>query len=156
MRRILIPLSLLVFIILSACSFSLAEDIKPPPGSEVQMPTGRTQPAVTSGPMYPMVPPRPANGISQYSEKCAPCHGVTGQGDGSRAAELPNPVAPLGNPEFARQTAPADWYDMVSRGNLERFMPPFTSMSDRQRWDVVAYSFMLGLPTDEIAAGQAL
>ena len=103
-----------------------------------------------------MVPPRPANGTSQYSEKCAPCHGVNGQGDGSRAAELPNPVAPLGNPEFARQAAPADWYDMVSRGNLERFMPPFTSMSDRQRWDVVAYSFMLGIPTGEITAGRAL
>jgi len=103
-----------------------------------------------------MVPPRPANGASPYTEKCAPCHGVNGQGDGPRAAELPNPVAPLGNPEYARQAAPADWYDMVSRGNLERFMPPFTSLSDRQRWDVVAYSFMLGIPADEIAAGQAL
>ena len=156
MRRFLIPLSLFVFIILSGCSFSLAEDIKPPPGSEMQMPVDQTQPEVTSGPMYPMVPPRPANGSSLYTEKCSPCHGVNGQGDGPRAAELPNPVAALGNPNYARQAAPADWYDMVSRGNLERFMPPFTSLSDRQRWDVVAYSFMLGIPTDEIAAGQAL
>lgn len=156
MRRFLLPLSLLVFATLSACSFSLAEDIKPPPGSEMQMPVDRTQPEVTSGPMYPMVPPRPANGSSLYTEKCAPCHGISGQGDGPQAAELPNPVAPLGNPEFARQAAPADWYEMVSRGNLERFMPPFTSLSDRQRWDVVAYSYMLGIPADEIAAGQDL
>ncbi len=156
MRRFLLPLSLFVFATLSACSFSLAEDIKPPPGSEMQMPVDRTQPEVTSGPMYPMVPPRPANGASLYTEKCAPCHGSSGQGDGPQAAELPNPVAPLSNPEFARQAAPADWYEMVSRGNLERFMPPFTSLSDRQRWDVVAYSYMLGIPADEIAAGQDL
>jgi mono/diheme cytochrome c family protein len=32
---------------------------------------------------------------------------------------------------------------MVTQGNLERFMPPFASLSDRQRWDVVAYALSL-------------
>jgi len=85
---------------LSACS--LAEDITPPPGAE-QMAVAQEQPLATNGPLFPLVPPSPADGQAVFAEKCAPCHGPAGMGDGPQAAQLPNPVAPIGSADFARQ-----------------------------------------------------
>jgi mono/diheme cytochrome c family protein len=103
-----------------------------------------------------MLPPDPARGEADYVEKCAPCHGDAGLGDGPDASELPNPVSPLGDPNFARQAAPADWYLMVSNGNLQKFMPPFNSLSVPERWDVIAYAFTLSTTPEEVARGQEL
>ena len=146
---------LLFALLLSACSFSLAEDITPPPGSE-QLPMPSRQPVEINGPLYPLVPPNPGDGQAIYAEKCAPCHGVEGLGDGAQAAQLPNPVAPIGDSEFARGSTPAEWYTQVTQGNLEKFMPPFNSLSDRQRWDVVAYSFSLSDTPTVVEGGAEL
>lgn len=152
-----LPGFILIFLAftLSACSFSLAADITPPPGSE-QLPAPSKQPVAINGPLYPLVPPNPENGQPIYAEKCAPCHGGSGLGDGPQAEQLPNPVAPLGSPAYARQATPANWYSQVTQGNLERFMPPFNSLSDRQRWDVVAYSFTLSAPPAVVEEGAEL
>ena len=40
--------------------------------------------------------------------------------------------------------------------NMERFMPPFASLSDQQRWDVVAYAMTLHTSKDELAKGKEL
>jgi mono/diheme cytochrome c family protein len=144
----------LVLLFLSACSFSLAEDITPPPGSDLPavMPTQ----AEISSPLYPMIAPNPAAGEPIYAEKCAPCHGSTGQGDGPQANQLPNSPSPLGDPLVARQARPADWYALVTQGDLERFMPPFNSLTDRQRWDVVAYALTLSTSAENLARGREL
>ena len=147
---------LLLAFLLTACSFSLAADITPPPGSEQSAPVGMTQSAPVSGMLYPLLPPNPENGRAIYAEKCAPCHGDTGMGDGPRAAQLPNPVAALGSNELARQSTPARWYTQVTQGNLEKFMPPFSSLSERQRWDVVAYAFSLTAPPTLLERGKEL
>jgi len=114
------------------------------------------QAQTTNGPLYPLVPPSPADGELIYADKCAPCHGVSGQGDGPQAAQLPNPVSAVGSADLARQATPADWYTQVTKGNLDRFMPPFGSLSDSQRWDVVAYAFSLSMPAEAVAQGEQL
>lgn len=140
--------------LLAACSFSLAADITPPPGSEVRAPV-QTQPPVSSA-AFPLMAPDPGAGASIYADKCAPCHGSTGKGNGPQAGQLPNQPSPLGSPEFARQASPAGWYRIVTQGNLERFMPPFTSLTDRQRWDVVAYAFTLSTSPEQVARGRQI
>jgi mono/diheme cytochrome c family protein len=45
---------------------------------------------------------------------------------------------------------------MVSQGNLERFMPPFASLSNPERWNVVAYALSLSASKDSIAQGKQL
>lgn len=129
---------------LTGCNFSLAADVTPPPGYKPPQIAAST-PQPPSSPLYPLVPPDPAQGAAIYAEKCAPCHGVTGLGDGPQAADLPNPVTALGDPEISRQAVPAQWFQIVTQGNLQRFMPPFRSLSDRQRWDVVAYALSLAV-----------
>lgn len=145
---------LFLAILLSACSVSLAEDVTPPPNYQPPEPVS-TQPAPVSA-NFPALAPNVKAGESIYTEKCAPCHGEAGGGDGPQAAQLPNPVPALGSPEVARQASPAEWYQVVTQGRMDRFMPPFTSLSDAQRWDVVAYALSLSANEDSQAQGEAL
>jgi mono/diheme cytochrome c family protein/uncharacterized membrane protein len=77
-------------------------------------------------------------------------------GDGPQGLQLSVPVPPLGDPSLARGARPVEWYQMVTEGNLERFMPPFRSLDDRQRWDVVAYAMTLSMRTDVLAEGKQI
>jgi mono/diheme cytochrome c family protein len=142
-------------IILSACSFSLAADITPPPGSELPAVQQATQSVATS-PVYPIVPPDLATGAKIYTQECSQCHGTQGMGDGPQAAQLSVPVATLGLSDFARLYSPAEWYTIVTRGNMEKFMPAFANLTDRQRWDVVAYAISLSAPQALINQGKTI
>lgn len=137
---------ILLALFLTACNLSLAEDITPPPN--YVPPT----PMPTLGPLFPADAPDIENGAAIYAEKCVDCHGPQGMGDGEQGKQLPVTVAALGLPQVARAAAPVDWYTMVTRGNIERFMPPFVSIGEQERWDVVAYA--LSLHTDEETIGR--
>lgn len=147
-------LGVFLIILLSGCSFSLAEDITPPPGAEVTFEPA-TQPPL-SGPLYPLVNPDPSAGSLIYAEKCAPCHGPMGLGDGEMAGQLPVPAPALGTDPVARISTPAGWYTIVTQGNLEQRMPPFNSLTDRQRWDVIAYLYSLSSTTQNVIQGEEL
>lgn len=140
----------LLTIISASCNFTLAEDVTPPPNYVA--PTS----APTLGPLYPAQAPSVENGAAIYVEKCAPCHGETGLGDGEQGILLNVPVPAFGLPEVARPASLAQWYIMVTRGNIERFMPPFTSLNDQERWDVVAYAMTLHTTQNEIEKGREL
>jgi len=145
-------MAILFLFVLSGCGLSLAEDITPPPN--YREPTAAEQP-VEIGITFPLVPPDPDQGAAIYAEKCQPCHGETGMGDGPQAANLSVPTAPLGSSTLARSAHPVDWYRTVTLGNIERFMPGFASLNDRERWDVIAYAFTLSTSADELAQGKA-
>ena len=81
---------------------------------------------------------------------------TTGLGDGEQGIQLGVTVPAFGLPEIARPASPAQWYTMVTRGNMERFMPPFASLSDQERWDVVAYAMTLHTSEEEIAQGKEI
>lgn len=132
--------------LLSSCS--LAEDITPPPG--YQMPS----PAPTLSLVFPATPPNLGSGAVIYAEECAPCHGESGLGDGPLAAKLEKKPANLAG--LAQTVKPAAWYAIVTEGRMQNFMPPFSNkLSDQQRWEVVAYTLLLSVTSDEIAAGQS-
>jgi mono/diheme cytochrome c family protein len=135
-------------LVLGGCS--LADDITPPPG--YQSPT----PVPTMGPLFPANPPDLATGAAIYTEKCAPCHGAQGLGDGPSASKLPKAPSALGKPEIAGAAVPADWYTVVTQGRIEAFMPPFESLNDQERWDVVAYALSLSTTPEQLAQGQAV
>lgn len=138
----------IITILLTACNFTLAEDVTPPPD---YVPPA---PAPTLGPLYPASAPDVSNGAAIYVEKCADCHGFTGLGDGEQGKQLPVKVAPIGLPDFAQNAAPAAWYTQVTQGNLDRFMPPFTSLNDQQRWDVAYYALTLHTTPEQIELGK--
>ena len=136
--------------LLSACNFTLAEDVTPPPG--YIPPT----PAPTLGPLFPERTPNTANGAAIYEEKCQACHGVTGMGDGPQGIQLGVTVTAYGLPEIGRAASPAQWYEVVTRGRMDRFMPPFTSLNDQERWDVVAYIMTLHTTPEQVEEGKKI
>ena len=140
----------LLMLLLAACNFTLAEDVTPPPN--YVPPT----PAPTLGPLFPAQVPSTQTGAAIFAEKCAACHGTTGLGDGAQGIQLGVTVPAFGLSEIARPASPAQWYTVVTRGNMERFMPPFASLNDQQRWDVVAYALTLHTNEEEIARGKEL
>ncbi len=150
--NLFITISAILF--LSSCSFSLAEDITPPPGAEV--PVALPTQSLQEGPLYPMVHPDPSAGGQIYAEKCAPCHGIDGLGNGSMAAQLPVPPPAIGTADLARSSSPAEWYSIVTNGNMERRMPPFNSLTDRQRWDVTAYLYTLSGSAEIVSLGEEI
>ncbi len=150
-----ITIYLALAVILSGCSSSLSGDITPPPGSELPAPQATNQPVITNT-VYPIVPPDVTTGKVLYNQNCVQCHGVKGLGDGPQVAQLSVPAAELGLSDFARQFSPAEWYNVVSQGDLEKFMPAFPNLTARQRWDVVAYAMSLSASDKAISQGKAL
>ncbi len=152
MRSRLIIILVLLTLLLSACQLSLAEDVTPPPN--YQSPTV----GPTMSPLFPQKPADLASGAVIYAEKCASCHGDKGLGDGPQSSGLQKQPAAIGSPEIGRQAAPANWYTSVTEGNVNSEMPAFKdSLSDQQRWDVVAYTISLGGATAaESLKGQVL
>jgi mono/diheme cytochrome c family protein len=147
-RVIIIALSALL---LTACNFTLAADITPPP--DYIPPT----PMPTLGPLYPSNPSNVQNGAAIYKEHCAACHGDKGLGDGPQSMQLGVAIPAFGLPEIARPASPAEWFKVVSQGNLQRFMPPFVgALSEQQRWDVVSYVLTLHTTPDELSQGKSL
>jgi mono/diheme cytochrome c family protein len=144
-----IVLLTLITILLTACNFSLAEDVTPPPGYVPPTPA----------PTLVLIPPQTPNienGKAIFAEKCAACHGTTGLGDGPQGIELGVTVPAFGLPEIAHPAILADWFTTVTRGRMDRFMPPFTSLTDQQRWDVVAYAMSLHTTQNQVAKGKQI
>lgn len=138
-------------LVLAGCNFTLAEDIPPPPGYVA--PT----PMPTLGALFPASAPDVQNGALIFAERCAPCHGVTGLGDGPQSMQLPVSVPGIGLPEGARKASPAAWFKTVTQGNLDRYMPPFSGgLTDQERWDVVAYALSLHTTDEQLARGRSL
>lgn len=144
-------LSLIFLSLLLTGCVSLAEDVTPPPGYVAPTPASTLEMNV-----FPASAPNVDSGSALYAEKCSPCHGPTGQGDGSQVSAMPVAVPALGNPEFVFDKSPARWYAIVTQGNLPNFMPGFASLSDQQRWDVVAYALSLSATAEQTQAGKAL
>lgn len=138
--------SVILTIALAGCT--LAEDITPPPGYISPTPPPQI------GPLYPASAPDLTNGAAIFAEKCAPCHGATGMGDGEKASQLPVTVPTLGLAAIAQGAIPADWYTVVTQGRMDKMMPPFTSLNDQERWDVVAYAMSLSVQPAALATGQ--
>ncbi len=142
---------LLAMLGLTACNFSLASDITPPPDyvAPSAMPT--------LGALFPAASPNPQDGGVIYAQNCLACHGDKGLGDGPQSMQLPVAVPGIGLAQVARLASPAQWFKIVTQGNLDRFMPPFGGvLSDQQRWDVISYILTLHSTPDQVAKGKSL
>ena len=140
-------------VLLAACGFSFASDVTPPPGANLP---AETKPATetTTKIIYPLVIPSAEKGEEIYEENCVLCHGQAGLGDGSHASQLPNAVPPIGTASVVRKASPDDWFKIITTGKMEGSMPAFRSLTDRQRWDVIAYVYSLSTSADTISHGE--
>ncbi len=146
----------LAFLLAGCGGISLAADVTPPPGYTPNQQASAQQ-AETVSTAFPLLPPDPLEGQAIYEQKCLPCHGPSGMGDGFQAGNLPAPPPAIGTHDVADLARPSDWYSLVTEGRLDKFMPGFSeSLNDRQRWDVVAYVFSLSVTPAELEQGKAV
>ncbi|NMB55165.1 MAG: c-type cytochrome [Leptolinea sp.] len=143
----------LFIISVSGCAGSWLMDVTPPPNYEPTHVVMSTNPANVD--ISPLLPPDPSAGKIVYTTNCAPCHGMSGMGDGERVGNLSVPPPPLGTGSYNRKSSPVIWFQTITQGKIDRLMPGFSStLSDRQRWDVVAYLLSLGLTRDQWTNGE--
>lgn len=148
-----------VALALSACV--LSEDLTPPPNVTTQ-PRSTPPPLVTSAPTAELGYPLTLDlerGAGIFQARCAQCHGPQGQGDGALSAQLAEqrgaPAPKLADPAFAASKTPAEWFAVVTQGRIEKLMPPFAgSLTEAERWDVVAYAFSLSVSPTVYAVGE--
>jgi len=104
--------------------------------------------------------PSPLRGEAVWSESCAPCHGVSGRGDGPTAqmAQMAdNPPTDFTDRAAARQRTLIDLFIVTKEGRMDRLMPPWGgSLNDDQIWDVVTYVQTLATSPEDIAAGETI
>lgn len=112
------------------------------------------------GETAPARAPDAARGSEIYEQKCIACHGINGEGDGARAAQIREQgrtVANLILPARARAARPSDWHTIITNGRIEALMPGFSgSLNAQDRWDVQAYVWSLGAQPQSLAAGRSL
>ncbi len=101
--------------------------------------------------------PSVSAGRLQWVENCQPCHGPTGLGDGPTALSIPGPLPNFSDPQTARQRVPADAFDTIKNGRVDKLMPPWGDrLSDSQIWDAAAYAWSLSTRPQDLAAGETI
>ena len=89
----------------------------------------------------PARPPSLARGADLYRSQCAECHGLTGRGDGRKAAGLKGPPpANLADPLVMGDVAPVDVFRRITIGVPGTGMPEFEQdLPIDDRWALTAY-----------------
>jgi mono/diheme cytochrome c family protein len=90
-------------------------------------------------------------GKNLYRENCAPCHGVSGKGDGAGAESLPVRPADHTNAALMNSRSDAFLRDVIAKGGsavgLSPFMPSWSGiLKDAQIQDLVDYIRSLAKP----------
>lgn len=112
-------------------------------------------------PVLPAATPQSLPGLELYAERCANCHGETGQGDGpliqQAGATAPMPF----DADYLRAAMPSVMFQQITNGEAAVGMPPFgpessNPIDEAGRWNLVAAVFSLMTPPGDVAAGQAV
>jgi mono/diheme cytochrome c family protein len=72
-----------------------------------------------------------AAGSRLYAEHCAQCHQADAQGDGKKKPSLLNPEV--------RTATDGDLEWFLRQGDLRHGMPSWSSLTQTQRWAIIAY-----------------
>ena len=78
-------------------------------------------------------------GRALFRAKCALCHGVRADGHGIRRQGLSGQPANFQSKEWRASTDPRYVYTVLSEGKRGTSMPAWPTLSDEQKWEVVAY-----------------
>jgi len=81
------------------------------------------------------------SGKKLAATNCSPCHGNAGKGDGPGAAALPKKPADWTSPAVQAESD-GSLFVKISEGNPP--MPPWASLPEKDRWDLVNYIKTLG------------
>jgi mono/diheme cytochrome c family protein len=152
MAKLFWRLSPLFLVILLAACGNLAGDV------EIVATLPPATSAAAESFQLPESSPDVANGQRLFQANCTRCHGSTGAGNGElvESGEVPR-MASFLEPAHVRQQSLESYYLVISNGNIENLMPPWSgTLSVQERWDVAAYVYSLHYNQVQISQGQSL
>jgi mono/diheme cytochrome c family protein len=80
-----------------------------------------------------------SEGQAKYMTNCSSCHGIGGEGNGPKAAQLKPPPRDFVEEEFKFGTKPLELFNTVTKGIPGTSMPSFMLLSERDRWSIIHY-----------------
>ncbi|MGB8222419.1 MAG: cytochrome c [Polyangiales bacterium] len=80
-----------------------------------------------------------ARGRAIFQAKCVLCHGVRADGHGVRRQGLSGPPANFQSAEWRANASPQSVFRVLSEGVRGTSMPAWPTLSEEEKWDVVAY-----------------
>ena len=80
-----------------------------------------------------------ARGRALYAQKCALCHGVRADGKGVRRKGLSGAPANFQSKDWRANTSAQEVFVVLSEGKRGTSMPAWPTLSDEEKWEVVAY-----------------
>ena len=107
-------------------------------------------------PLAPVVAPDFARGRAVFEQKCASCHGVTGDGEGPKSVGLdPPPIAFLDKAR-ARERSTFAFYQVLEQGIDGTSMVSFADLPPQDRWDLALYAGSFAYPASKVAEGERI
>ncbi len=108
-------------------------------------------------PTAPAAAPNLARGAAIYAEKCALCHGLTGNADGPAGKALDPPPIAFADAERARERSLFSLFEVATQGLADTAMRSFEKeLSEDDRWAVSFYASTLSASPEVRVAGEAL
>ena len=80
-----------------------------------------------------------ARGRAIFEVKCALCHGDEADGRGRRRKGLSSTPPNFQNSDWRQSVTPKYVFEVVSEGKRGTSMPGWPTLTEEQRWDLVAY-----------------
>jgi high-affinity iron transporter len=80
-----------------------------------------------------------ARGRTLFKAKCSLCHGERADGRGVRSNALSGKPVNFGSSEWRSNTTAIAVFEVLSEGARGTSMPAWPTLSDGQKWDLVAY-----------------
>ncbi len=74
-----------------------------------------------------------------FKQNCVLCHGERADGNGARSKGLSGKAANFNNAEWRESVTPRFVFEVLSEGKRGTSMPAWPTLTDDQKWDVVAY-----------------
>lgn len=102
--------------------------------------------------------PNLTNGGRIFAERCVECHGLSGDGRGELvlAGSVEQPLDMTDRAQVMAQS-PLEWFDIITKGNIEKLMPPWeNALNEAERWDVALYSYTLAYDDALVARGERI
>ncbi|WP_420833472.1 FTR1 family protein [Sphingomonas pollutisoli] len=107
-------------------------------------------------PLAPAKAPDLARGATLFTQNCASCHGMTGDGHGPDAAKLATPPIAFREIVRARQRSPFALYQVIEQGIDGTAMQSFASLPSDDRWALAFYAGRFAFSDARAAEGERL
>ena len=119
------------------------------------------QAGAAQDPVLPSATPEALPGLELFAERCANCHGETGQGDGPLIQQAGQPAPMPFDADYILKTMPSVMFQQITNGEAAVGMPPFGPASSNPideagRWNLVAAVYSLATPPENVTAGQTV